>query len=417
MCPITKPTKTLAEALVLARQAAAEAKNQQAVAEKLKEEVIRLRTELDAAEEQSARAEKRQEDWLKQWAAAIAPLGLGESSVSIETVQDYQRAVAEMQQHLVDMRINAAHVKEIEEERRLLLLRVTALRQRLESAARLTTADTLDVDFREVDATLESARTAAPGPRNLPSSSREQERAHCNQRKTPRGRGSCSRPGGPGRRPEHRRHPACRATGQRAALAERQVHEQENALAHNTRGQPLDAFIVAALEHRDGLDAEIDALDSRLKQLDPDIADAEAESLRAEEILDEYRLASTAAAEAKQQAELIASRLDELVVEYAACHIAKVALDRAKERYRARHQASLLDRAGDFFQILTDHAFEGLDIENEEGTDVLKAVRAGGDSTRAFPSMDSLTARAISSFWPFASRESSNTSSTGSRCH
>src|SRR5262249_16871423 len=66
------------------------------------------------------------------------------------------------------------------------------------------------------------------------------------------------------------------------------------------------------------------------------------------------------------------------VIEFAALNLARVALEKAKERYRARHQDTLLDRAGDFFKTLTDHAFEGLDIDNEEGTDVLKAVRAIG---------------------------------------
>jgi uncharacterized protein YhaN len=45
----------------------------------------------------------------------------------------------------------------------------------------------------------------------------------------------------------------------------------------------------------------------------------------------------------------------------------------------------LLERAGEFFRILTDRAFEGLDIDNEEGTDVLKAVRAAGHSNPRVP--------------------------------
>ena len=75
---------------------------------------------------------------------------------------------------------------------------------------------------------------------------------------------------------------------------------------------------------------------------------------------------------------MIASRLEEHVIEYAASHLARVALDRAKERYRARNQESMLNRAGEFFKTLSDRAFVALDIDNEEGADVLIAVRAPG---------------------------------------
>jgi uncharacterized protein YhaN len=69
------------------------------------------------------------------------------------------------------------------------------------------------------------------------------------------------------------------------------------------------------------------------------------------------------------------------VIEFAALHVARVALDRAKERYRARNQDSLLNRAGEFFKTLTNRAFSGLDIDNEEGNDVLLAVRNPARST------------------------------------
>src|SRR5208282_4259908 len=145
--------------------------------------------------------------------------------------------------------------------------------------------------------------------------------------------------------------PAVQRANERV-LAARQVEEQEKALAQNTRGQPLEAFVAAALMHSDRLDQDIDSLDRRAQQLDPDITAAEAEALRAEQVLNAYQQASDSAAEARQQAELIVGRLEEHVIEYAALHLARVALDRAKERYRARRQDSLLDRAGEYFKTL-----------------------------------------------------------------
>jgi uncharacterized protein YhaN len=161
-------------------------------------------------------------------------------------------------------------------------------------------------------------------------------------------------------------------------LAAKQVQDQENALAQNSRDQPIDVFLAAALEHGQRLDQEIEMLNCRAQELDPEIAAAEGESLKCEQVLNIYRQASDAAAESKQQAELSVGRLEDYVIEYAALCLARVALDRAKDRYRAKHQGSMLSRAGAFFRLLTDQAFDGLDIDNEEGTDVLRALRAPG---------------------------------------
>ncbi len=66
-------------------------------------------------------------------------------------------------------------------------------------------------------------------------------------------------------------------------------------------------------------------------------------------------------------------------------HVASVALERAKERYRLRNQDTLLTRAGEFFRTLTGQAFGGLDIDNEEGKDVLTAVRDNGHPNPRVP--------------------------------
>src|SRR5262249_30336682 len=134
------------------------AKNAQSATQKLKDEVIRLKEAVASASAQATRARERREKWTEQWSAAIAVLGLGESSVSVETAHDYLKRIGEMQQHLTEMRIKAARVKEIAGERALLLDRLTAMRMRLDPAARPSTADTLDTDFRELDIALKEAR-------------------------------------------------------------------------------------------------------------------------------------------------------------------------------------------------------------------------------------------------------------------
>jgi hypothetical protein len=123
VCPLTLTAKTLAEALALARQASTDAKTSQAASQKLGEDVIRLQATLETAEAALQRAEKRRDTWTERWAAAIAVLRLRDPSVSVTTAQDYLKRIAEMQLHLSDSRIKAARVREIAEERALLLQR------------------------------------------------------------------------------------------------------------------------------------------------------------------------------------------------------------------------------------------------------------------------------------------------------
>jgi uncharacterized protein YhaN len=380
-CPIARTAKSLVEGLALARQAGNDANDARAAARKLQEEIVRLKVALTAAIAEAERAHKRQTAWREQWSAAIAVLNLHDPGVSVQTVQEYLKRIAEMQQHLTDMRIKAARVREIDAERAILLQRLMALRQRLDPAARPSTAQTLDADFREVDTALKVART-----------SRTQQEERAKQRK--RVETDILTATNALREAEaalralaaeaevsdiDRIAPAVQRAKERI-LAERQVQEQETALANNSRGQPLDDFMVAALGQRDRLNEEIASLEHRAQQLDPEIADAEAKALYAKQVLDSYQQASDAAAEARQEAELLAGRLEGHLLEYAALQLARVALDRAKERYRARNQDSLLNRAGELFKTLTNQAFAGLDIDNEEGDDVLTAVRAAGHS-------------------------------------
>lgn len=385
-CPIAQTTKTLAEGLSLARQAVADAKAAQAAIEKHNDEVIRLRAALASAESEAERARQRLAQWTDQWSSAIAVLKLHDPSVSVKTVQDYLKRIAEMHQHLTDMRIMAARVRENRNERSHLLERLNAVRQRLAPGARSATSETLDADFREVEATLKAARISRTQHEErdkqlkkvisdifTTSESLREAEASLNALAAQAGVTDIDSIA-----------PAVQQAKERI-LATQQVQEQESALASISQGQPLDQFVAAALERRDRMDQEIELLDRRAQQLDPEIATAEAEVLRAQQVLTTYQQASNAAAEARQEAELIVGRLEELVTEYAALHLARVALERAKERYRARRQDSVLTRAGEYFKTLTDQAFVGLDIDNDEGADVLMAVRASGHTTPRVP--------------------------------
>jgi uncharacterized protein YhaN len=380
-CPITHEAKTLTAGLVLARQAIADAKSSQTAAQKLHDEVHRLQAALASAEAAATRAQKRRDNWTEQWSSAIGVLRLHDPNVSVKTVQDYLKRITEMQQHLTDMRIMAARVKEIAEGRALLLQRVTALRQRLDSAACPSTMAAFNADFREVDAALKTARIGRTQheerakqlkkvKKDIVTTTDALHEAEASLTVLAAQAGVANIEG---------IAPAVQRAKERA-LAAQSVQEQEKALVQNTHGQPLETFIAAALEQCDRLDQDIELRNGRAQQLDPEITAAEAEALRTAQVLEAFQQASDSAAEARQQAELILSRLEDHVTEYAALHLARFALDQAKERYRARRQDSLLSRAGEFFKTLTDQAFAGLDIDNDEGVDLLTAVRPAGRS-------------------------------------
>jgi uncharacterized protein YhaN len=327
------------------------------------------------------KAEERRDRWIAQWAAAITPLGLEDSSASVETAQSYLKSIELMQGHLSNARIKAARVREIATDRVAILERITALRRRLDPAARPTTDDSLEADFRQVDAAVAAARVQRTRHQECIKSFNalvtDIKKLTDFQLAAAATLAALAEQCGVADAEQIAE--ALRRSKERSLCA-REVRDQEAALAKNAAGQALEAFIAAALEHADSLGERIESLEVDTQRLDHVIAAAEARVLKAEQVLEEYRLASNAAADARQSAELIAGSLEENVLEYAALHVARAALDLATERYRARHQDSLLSRASEFFDTLTCHAFAGLEIERKDEEDMLVAVR-GWDRT------------------------------------
>ncbi len=173
--------------------------------------------------------------------------------------------------------------------------------------------------------------------------------------------------------------------------AMKQVQELEMALAQQSRGMTTHEFEAAALEACEGIDLGVQALEARIAQADHEVAKADLAANQADLQLQEWRNASDEAARARQDAAFCARRLQDHVAEYATLHLAREVLDLAVERYRARHQDSMLARAASFFEQLTDGDFATLEIQNEDGNPVLKAVRADGKRTDAIVSIEGLS--------------------------
>lgn len=380
-CPASRNAQTLVEALALTKRALAEAAAARAESVRLGEEVNRWQAAVEKAEDAEAKARSRRDDWALQWSQAVAILKLNDLSPSIETVQDYIKRIDQMQQHLREMRLKDARVREIKDDRLQLVERMNALRRRLDPDARPTTGEqeSLNGDFRHVEIALQEAITQRTRHREYAKQLDDVQKKLAKTRKNMNEARTTLEALAAEVGVAVDAIPAAVQRARERAEVTAQVRQYEEALAQNALGTPMEAFVASALAHRDGLNQMIDDLARRVDQLDGDVSAAEAVLREQDSALAIFSQASDAAAEAQQKAVILAARLKDHVIEYAALHLALSALEKAKEQYRARNQDSLLSRAGAFFQRLTHDAFSGIDIDNEDGSDVLTAVRASSN--------------------------------------
>jgi uncharacterized protein YhaN len=281
-----------------------------------------------------------------------------------------------MQSHLSAMRIKDARIREIRSERNRLIERVHSLRQRLDPQCKPTTAESLDADFRKIELDLQDAIELRTRHQEYAKQLGEIAKKLAATRQGLAAASAALKILASEARVEVDSIPVAVQRARERAEAVQQMRQYEEALAKCTLGEPAEEFTAAALAMRDDMTQQLDDLSRRVEQLDSLVSAAEAEARDAGRKVDEYSQASAAAAEAHQNAELLATRLKDEIVAYAAHHLALSVLERAKERYRAQNQDTLLNRAGKYFESLTDGAFSGIDIDNEDGADVLVAVRA-----------------------------------------
>lgn len=309
-------------------------------------------------------------------------LRLSENDASVGTVQNYLKRIQEMQQHLTDMRINAATVRDIARERDLLFERLSSVRKRLQTDASPSTAQSFDTDFRVLDQELSEAKRLRTESETLAKQLKKTTQDIATETESLRkanaalsslaaqaGVDDVSKIAGAVQRAKER------------VQAQKQVDDQESALAKNANSQPLDEFVKEALAHREQLEDAIKEIELGVERLDGEVTSAEGDALKARQALEGFEHASDFASMAKQKAECVLVSLEDHVIDYVALTLARSALETAKDRYRTRNQDSLLLRAGQFFKVLTDQAYVGIDIDNDEGQDVLKAVRVDGHPT------------------------------------
>jgi uncharacterized protein YhaN len=351
----------------------------------------RLGGELATARSDRARIENQLDVEHRSWADAVSLLRLGES-VEIDTVESCLAQTDEMQKHLTESRIKAKVVGDIEASRDALLQQLNELRSRLSPGCRMATGDLIEKDFAEIDRRLKDAQDQRVRhnqlKKQIEAKQKQLEEVLSEIREMESKLAAMAKEAGA---TDATLIPGAIDRARRRQDVMKRIHDHENAIAQQSLGMAIQEFEIAALEVREGIVQAIDALQARIALADDEVAKADIAADQAEVQLKEWRKASDQAARARQEAAFCTRRLQDHVALYATLHLARHVLDRAVERYRARHQDSMLARAASFFERLTDGDFTTLEIQNDDGRAVLKAVRSDGGRLDASVSIDGLS--------------------------
>lgn len=323
-------------------------------------------------------AEQRLEEWKQQWGAAVQMIGLT-SADDPATAQRYLDQLTEMFRELREAGTLELRLKGIDRDREQFFASLNALRTRLDGANQPSVSvESMSADVDALVRQLNDARQLQTQRELLEA---ELERAQRNFDAAEQTvidldarLQTLVETAGVDRVDEIPL--AIERSAERRRLEQR-IAEEKSRLHQQARGLPLDRFMADAVAARDTLEARLAALLNRVEPLDEEIKQQAVIAAAARKQLEDWRRAGAAAADAQQEMASLAARLGDQLREYAALHLAQQVLKQAIERFRQRRQNSMLSRAEHFFRLLTDGAFGGLEVdEDEDGQTVLLAMRA-----------------------------------------
>ncbi len=132
------------------------------------------------------------------------------------------------------------------------------------------------------------------------------------------------------------------------------------------QGRDLAAEIVDA-------EGELEEFDRRRETAARELGDAESQQTTL--------LKRRGGIDQREQMESALARLRDLVPDYAVLVLAEAVLARALERYRERNKSDLFESASRFFQKLTCHRYEGLELDQDDkDRPFIVGVRRAGDA-------------------------------------
>jgi uncharacterized protein YhaN len=167
----------------------------------------------------------------------------------------------------------------------------------------------------------------------------------------------------------------------------------EEGLRKLSAGATVEAFVREALKvdadviqtQIDRLTEEIDRLSEEKSALDQAIGRERNELGRMD--------GSSQAAVLAEETQMLLGRLENDVEKYIGLRLASAVLSQAIEKYREKHQAPVLRRAGELFSQLTVGSFQEIRVEfDEQSRPVLVGIRAGGAGVVSVEGMSDGTA-------------------------
>lgn len=367
----------LSELLERAREICAVEEKRKGKYEGLMETVARETEALAKAQEVLRSAQAEQERWAKDWAAAVAEIGLPVDT-SVNATQKYVRALDEAFD-LLD------HVQEIRQTKEHKAKFAAQYKARVEKAAAHSGLDvkleSISHAVRELWEQVQKARDQRTRKEEL------LKQIEAKQQHLAELKGAAAQ--------------AEKALEQLMAAAKCSTREQlEAVLRRCSRGEELrkeiaqleelllkngDGLSLPELEAEaaavvaDSIPGEVEALKRKLEELEKSL-DEVTRALGATEKEYNERVEgnSAAAVEAAERAHETLARLAAKVEEYVRLRLASLILRRAVDRYREENQDPVLQRAGEIFRKLTGGRFTHLTADyDDKDSLVIKGVRGG----------------------------------------
>ncbi len=339
---------------------------------KLENKLADARAERTSARLLLQAAETKLDAWRTEWAAQMKRIGL-EAGAAPEQAEIVLNKISDLFKVLDSRRENLSRIRGIDRDADQFARDVADLVARL--APDMTDGPT-DAQARALASRLHEAREASmltdqrqreEGGIRSAEIELEQAMIHLERLSKEAGCANCDQ------------HLEAERRSQKRAQLEKDRAVCEDQLLDVASGTDLSTFIAEAEN------ADPDALDTRIDELDQNIAAREEELRSLDQTIGTERAelarmdGGDRAAETAEVAQTLLARLQVDVARYATLKLAAAVMSRGIERYRDKNQGPILARGSALFATLTGGSFAGLQIDDDgDGHSVLKGVRPDG---------------------------------------
>ncbi len=358
--------------------------------QQLEKETARLRRALDRARAEAEKAETELTRWQQQWATTIEPLGLpGETSPSAanEVVSQIDELFAQL--HSAEERSDRIEAIDLDAKRFCEEVRDLARQVDPELESLLAERAAEEMIERLQKAQSDGQKLETLGEQRKRRLKDRDDAQRTIDRSTAHLDTMCQEAGcdDPEDLPQ-----AERVSDKRARLQEN-LQGLDDQLLRLGAGAAIESSIADA----ESVDA--DELPGQLDRLTGEIGERQSEKTALSETIGgekkvlEAMDTSAAAAEAAEQVQSLAAKIEPDVLQYVRLRLASAVLRDGIERFRKKNEGPVLGRASDLFRTLTGGSFEGLQTDfDDKGDSVLVGVRPGEAPTVAPTRMSDGTA-------------------------